>query len=263
MELEPRQEQGSRRGKPVTDDNPVDIIQLPGLSKKWVKQCFIALTSLRIIVWFVLICGSFVAGMVTMATLNIHHDIQMTTSATPPIENTTSTGISVTTTSPTTLTTTAPTSLAMLFLSTQNPRNWFDLILSSDTKDQSKNWIKSHTPRLIDTASELSTSFDLNGKELYQSCGVTFQNKYFVFGGVKDKHQIIELEDCSLTTIGNLDFNYHRGACDSTDKVIVLCFDYHDGKRCRQSSLSTGPWYEMALSSHYHCQTSIATSPGS
>ena len=95
------------------------------------------------VIWFVMLVATCVAGMFTMATLNNRPDVTMmpevtkTTAATTPISNTTSVSIYATTTATTTTLTTKTTAqpnVAMLFLSTFNPRNWFDLIRTSDAR---------------------------------------------------------------------------------------------------------------------------------
>ena len=130
---------------------------------------------------------------------------------------------------------------------------------------QSKKSGASNTPRLIGTTGELSTTFDFNGQKITESCGVTFQNKHFIFGHAEKKRQILELNDCGLISIGSLKFDSKQSACSSTDQVILLCFNTesaNDYKRCRQASSPTGQWSELALSKFDHRFTSIATSPG-
>ena len=154
--------------------------------------------------------------------------------------------------------------MAMLFLSTSEFRNEFDLELEFWRKKlkQSKNSIKRNSPRLIETSGEVSTNFKFDGKEVDESCGVTFQNKHFIFGGNLNKRQVLQVKYCGLTTIGSTPFDHFEGACGSTDALIILCFDTFDAKRCRQATLPTGPWTQMALSTYDHRWTSIASSPG-
>ena len=104
----------------------------------------------------------------------------------------------------------------------------------------------------------------MNGEEVHQSCGTTFQNKHYIFGGNSKKKQILELKDCVLINVGLLEFDHHRGACGSNEEVLVLCFNFKtsDYKRCRQAESPTGPWIEVALSTYEHGETAIATSPG-
>ena len=152
---------------------------------------------------------------------------------------------------------------AMLFLCTSSSRNWFNSNLKFDKK--SKNSIKSNTPRLIDTAGELSTTFDFDGYKIERSGGVTFQNKQYIFGGRFNSQQILRLDDCGLVSIGLTPFVHYYGASGSTDAMIILCFNVAttgDSYRCRQASSPIGPWSEMTMSMYEHQLTSIATSPG-
>ena len=50
-----------------------------------------------------------------------------------------------------------------------------------------------------ETSGTLSTSFKFNRKEVHESCGVTHENKHYIFGGNKNTRQILQLSDCSLT----------------------------------------------------------------
>ena len=130
---------------------------------------------------------------------------------------------------------------------------------------QSKNSIVSKTPRLIDTKGELLTTFEFDGQEVDRSCGVTYQNKHLIFGGKVNKRQILQVDECGLTKLGNLPFDHNQGACGSTEAVVILCFNYdnrNDFKKCRQASSPTGSWSEVARSTFEHRDTPIATSPG-
>ena len=128
--------------------------------------------------------------------------------------------------------------------------------------EQTNKSIKSDAARLIGTAGEVSTSFDTNGQEVYRSCGVTFQDKHYIFGGETKKDQILQINDCDLISIGNTPFNHNFGACGSSNEVIILCFEAYDAKLCRQAPSPSGPWTEMAKSAYIHSGISIATSPG-
>ena len=109
---------------------------------------------------------------------------------------------------------------------------------------------------------ELNSTFNLYGNEVLYSCGVTWKNRHFIFGGYENKRQVLEVQDCGLTYIGSTPFDFRYGACGSSGGVIVLCFDYYDYKQCRQASSPSGPWTEMPLSANAHRLTSIAPSPG-
>ena len=114
---------------------------------------------------------------------------------------------------------------------------------------------------------ETSTNFATNGQDVYGSCGVTFHNKQYIFGGREKEtyRQVLQIEDCGLVNIGSIPFDLTTGACDSTASVMVLCFHYwevNDLKRCRKASSPYGPWTLMALSTYAHQSAKIATSSG-
>ena len=146
---------------------------------------------------------------------------------------------------------------------TNYPRDLFDLVLSLKQENKKvENSIESHTPRLISTTGELSTTFDFNGHNVTDSCGVTYQNKQFLYGSAGSPRQILELKDCGLINVGFLEVDHKRGACGSTNGVIILCFANDGHNRCRQGSSINGPWSDMALSTYGHFETTIATSSG-
>ena len=196
------------------------------------------------------------AGMVTMTTLNNRPEvvkIHTPPVATTPINNTTSMSTNATTI----MATTAPTDFAMLFLCSTDPRNWF--WLWHKKTDQSINSIKSNTPKLIDSTGELSSKFDLDGQEVFKSCGVTFKNRQYIFGGdgENNKRQILQVKGvgrdrsfackseqkydlcftrknpiatdsrnhCGLVKLGSTPFEHRSGSCGSNNDAIVLCFN--------------------------------------
>ena len=143
--------------------------------------------------------------------------------------------------------------------------------MNFDTKKRNslKTQLKSNPVRLIDTAGELSTIFTRSGQDdMYASCGVTFQNVHFIFGGDNKPRQILQVDECGLIKLGSLDFDHHKGACSSTWEVIVLCFNFDkdgtkvDLRRCRKASSSSGTWTETRSSLYDHREASIATSEG-
>ena len=86
-----------------------------------------------VLIWFLIFTATCIAGMILMTTLNNRPEV---------IEISTTTAMSTTTT---TLTTTAPIDLAMLFLCTIDPRNWFYSILNMDKRAKKLN-LKQHAP---------------------------------------------------------------------------------------------------------------------
>ena len=99
-----------------------------------------------------------------------------------------------------------------------------------------------------------------NGTEVYRSCGLTFQNRHFIFGGRNEKTQVAMVEDCTLKLIGKLSFNHDFGACTNVyDRFIYLCFNdkTDDHKKCRYSSSPTGS-FQVTDSNYAHRFTRIA-----
>ena len=190
---------------------------------------------------FVMTC---MAGMVAMTTLNNHPEVIKIpiSTATTTINSTAKVSTSATTMTSMTTPTNSPTS-AMLFL-------------------QKEFYQNQPTNHLIDTENELSTYFDMNGQEVYGSCGVTFKNNYYIFGGQYTSMRILQVSACYLINIGSLGFYSSLGASGSNEDVMVLCFGSGDMKSCRKASSPNGTWTEMALSTYEHRFTAIAASPG-
>ena len=92
----------------------------------------------------------------------------------------------------------------------------------------------SHTPRLFTKYNELTTSFDQNGQQFSGSCGATYQNNFYVFGGDPNANQILRVENCQLKSIGTLPFDFINGACGTDGPSIILCFSANEYQLCRQ-----------------------------
>lgn len=108
--------------------------------------------------------------------------------------------------------------------------------------------------------------FDLNGQNVFKSCGVTHENNIFIYGGDKwsnTERQVLQLINCTLSLVGNITFGHNWGACDSSNGLIVLCFDNEHTKQCRQATKPLGPWNDMTPSTYDHHVTMIDMSPGS
>ena len=84
------------------------------------------------------------------------------------------------------------------------------------------------------------------------------ENNYFVYGGSQNRRQVLQLVNCGLTSIDSLLFDLNRGACDASNGLIVLCFDFSDDKQCRRATSPLGPWDMMTPSTFSHALTSIA-----
>ena len=49
--------------------------------------------------------------------------------------------------------------------------------------------------------------------EVFASCSITFQNRFYVFGGATETRQVSQVAQCRLKQIGKLDFDFQNGAC--------------------------------------------------
>ena len=105
-------------------------------------------------------------------------------------------------------------------------------------------------------------SFSLDtGTEVYSSCGLTWQNRHFIFGGANQMTQISMVDDCTLKLVGQLEFIYRYGACASVDdRLIYLCFTNDSGsfRKCRYSTSPLGEFQQISDSNHDHFMTRIA-----
>ena len=78
-----------------------------------------------------------------------------------------------------------------------------------------------------------------------QGCSVTWENKMHIYGGSHSAkpRQILRLDGYVLQSIGNLNFDFVRGACTTVpSQMIVLCFSDENNKLCRRA---TGPLEEF------------------
>ena len=57
-----------------------------------------------------------------------------------------------------------------------------------------------------------------------------------IFGGITQKRQISMIDQCSLTRVGTLEFNFNNGACTTAHDQVYLCFDERNTKQCYTAS---------------------------
>ena len=117
---------------------------------------------------------------------------------------------------------------------------------------------------LIQPTGELRVLFQYDKNEVDGSCAVTHKNIQYIFGGKRNKRQVLQLAfECKLKSSNIvLGFNHENGGCSTTNGVIVLCFDLNDPKSCRQTESPDKEWIELTKSQFEHRLTSIATSTG-
>ena len=74
----------------------------------------------------------------------------------------------------------------------------------------------------------------MNGEDVLKSCGVTFKNQQYIFGGENSeskKRQVLQVEHCGLFKLGAIPSDFRLGACGSNEDAIVLCFSsYHSNE---------------------------------
>merc|ERR1711970_25274 len=122
-------------------------------------------------------------------------------------------------------------------------------------------YLRSHVPKLINLDGDLPTTFRFNGAYVTHSCSVTLENNHYIFGGQHNMRQILQVDNCGLTNIGSLPFDFYYGACDKANNGFVLCFASTQPNTCRKSLSPTGPWTEMAPTKHGYAYNAIAGSP--
>ena len=97
--------------------------------------------------------------------------------------------------------------------------------------------------------------------EAHQSCGLTWENNMYIFGGKFNKRQISRLNRYKLQSIGRLPFDFKNGACTNmADQKFFLCFDYNDDRRCHWSTEPLGSFNDVPLASYNHKQIRISSS---
>ena len=115
---------------------------------------------------------------------------------------------------------------------------------------------------------------DLNGKalncpaftvaddvEVRDSCAVTYQGRFYVYGGKTYKRQIAKVTDKALRKIGSLPFDFTMGGCSSTTDKIILCFHFFgDGKTCYKTTNPISQFEETTKSIQEHRVIRFASS---
>ena len=89
----------------------------------------------------------------------------------------------------------------------------------------------------------------------------------FLFGGISQQHQISKVENCRLTSIGELNFSMKYGACTNVgDELVFICFhdtdDSSTDKKCWKASEPLASFQAAPDSSHPHRNTRIGNNGG-
>ena len=208
---------------------------------------FLTNTFFSIILWFVLLVTGSVSGMISMTGLNVrprkmpHFPTPMSsTTSQTTLTNTTDLSTALNTATTSTLTT-APRKKAVLIMSTKAELN-VPIITALDG-------------RVVhaDFAYGAST-------EVYESCLVVFNGYAFIFGGSIETRQISRVDNCELSRVGSLDFDFKNGACATLMSSIYLCFRAENSKSCKKGRAPLGNFSSIAESSFKHKYIRIAAS---
>lgn len=123
-----------------------------------------------------------------------------------------------------------------------------------------------NVPMITDLGGDLAVhaNFTYGAKtEVYESCLVVFNGIAYIFGGSSQRRQVSRVDNCQLTNVASLNFEFKSGACASTKDTIYLCFRSENWKSCRKGSdPSSGFFVSMAESNFTHKYIRIAASPG-
>ena len=95
----------------------------------------------------------------------------------------------------------------------------------------------------------------------YQACGLTWQNKFYTFGGYYSKRAIIQLSGTHLKNIGSLSFNFYYGGCaNMNDQKIFLCFRPETSYQCHTTTSVSEEFAAIEPSNYPHRITRISAS---
>ena len=123
-----------------------------------------------------------------------------------------------------------------------------------------------HVPIITNTTGRSDRNFFFLYEDETQvsgSCGVTWRNQLFIFGGNNHTRQISKLSSCKLEKVAELDFDFHIGGCASqSDEKIWICFGREESnfKKCRFSYDPKTNFTLINDSLYTHGNTRIAAS---
>ena len=99
--------------------------------------------------------------------------------------------------------------------------------------------------------------------EAHGSCGLTWSNQFYMFGGSFYGTQISQIINCELKRVGKLPFDFQSGACSNVaNKKFYLCFDEKDDRQCYEATSPTGEFTAISKSINDHGRTKIGASDG-
>ena len=106
-----------------------------------------------------------------------------------------------------------------------------------------------------------------SGTEVSASCSLIWENEMFVFGGRTEVNQISKVENCRLSSVGQLTFRMEKGACTNfADELVFICFPEADNEstaqQCKKSSHPLGTFESAKDSAYPHKNTRISNDGG-
>ena len=131
-------------------------------------------------------------------------------------------------------------------------------------RQNSKNLDKSIHPLVVDLTKNRSSSVinqewfesDLS---ISKSCSLVHKGLLYVYGGLADKRQILNLDWCGnknpdqsektkLKRVGQLQFDFTGGTCVTNGAVFVLCFGSIGSRTCYRSDtpITTSDWWSTS-----------------
>ena len=91
----------------------------------------------------------------------------------------------------------------------------------------------------------------------------SWQGLNYIFGGIKKKNQISQVDGCRLRRIGSLSFDLIAGGCaNANDEEVYLCFGWYETKKCRKAEDPLGRINEVQSANYEHKFTRMSASSG-
>ena len=103
--------------------------------------------------------------------------------------------------------------------------------------------------------------------QVHGSCSIVWQGLMYIFGGLSLKRQISVVDQCKLTSKGELQFDMSFGACAQRENdEIYICFENQQNmataQNCRRAFSPLGTFSKLPNSIYTHRRTRIAVTSG-
>ena len=124
----------------------------------------------------------------------------------------------------------------------------------------SNTWIKALLLDAHGRRDEVDCFSYTESAEVDASCGLTFRNNFYIYGGRDKKRQISQIIGQELTVIGNLTSDFYFGACTTMADQIFLCFAVEEPRKCIMASDALITDFTEMVSNHPHSRTRVSSS---